>query len=207
MRRKLRNGKVARAGICPGAGEIAGALRQSRAAKSPLQGRASGARPKTAGAGALRHSRAPNGLFTTINDVLATLLLAIAHPSLESFKVSFTDEQHTQRTLPDIDSLADRMRVQLRSTNIPSTQSALLASSSSRSTRPKCLACRSPSHRVAECPTRAQHPPPGPCRSCKKKDHWSLDCKKALEDGKKPDTADSTVDSQHHVGCLATGLL
>ncbi|SDA02191.1 BZ3500_MvSof-1268-A1-R1_C035g00004 [Microbotryum saponariae] len=60
MRRKLRNGKGARAGICPGAGEIAGALRQSRAAKSPLQGRASGARPKTAGAGALRHSRAPN---------------------------------------------------------------------------------------------------------------------------------------------------
>ncbi|SCZ92395.1 BZ3501_MvSof-1269-A2-R1_Chr2-1g04372 [Microbotryum saponariae] len=144
---------------------------------------------------------------TTINDVLATLLLAIAHPSLESFKASFTDEQRTQRTLPDIDSLADRMRVQLRSTNIPSTQSALLASSSSRSTRLKCLACRSPSHRVAECPTRAQHPPPGPCRSCKKKDHWSLDCKKALEDGKKPDTADSTVDSQHHVGCLATGLL
>ncbi|SDA02236.1 BZ3501_MvSof-1269-A2-R1_C51g00277 [Microbotryum saponariae] len=122
----------------------------------------------------------------TINDVLATLLLAIAHPSLESFKASFTDEQRTQRTLPDIDSLADRMRVQLRSTNIPSTQSALLASSSSRSTRPKCLACRSPSHRVAECPTRAQHPPPGPCRSCKKKDHWSLDCKKALEDGKSP---------------------
>ncbi|SCZ99872.1 BZ3500_MvSof-1268-A1-R1_C105g00581 [Microbotryum saponariae] len=79
---------------------------------------------------------------------------------------------------PTFDSLADRMRVQLR-----------------------------PSHRVAECPTRAQHPPPGPCRSCKKKDHWSLDCKKALEDGKKPDTADSTVDSQHHVGCLATGLL
>ncbi|SCZ92808.1 BZ3500_MvSof-1268-A1-R1_C142g00756 [Microbotryum saponariae] len=38
MRRKLRNGKVARAGICPGAGEIAGALRQSRAAKSPLKG-------------------------------------------------------------------------------------------------------------------------------------------------------------------------
>ncbi|SCZ99666.1 BZ3500_MvSof-1268-A1-R1_Chr3-1g06205 [Microbotryum saponariae] len=131
---------------------------------------------------------------TTINDVLATLLLAIAHPSLESFKASFTDEQRTQRTLPDIDSLADRMRVQLRSTNIPSTQSALLASSSSRSTRLKCLACRSPSHRVAECPTRAQHPPPGPCRSCKKKDHC-------------PDTADSTVDSQHHVGCLATGLL
>ncbi|SCZ92890.1 BZ3500_MvSof-1268-A1-R1_C064g00311 [Microbotryum saponariae] len=87
---------------------------------------------------------------TTINDVLATLLLAIAHPSLESFKASFTDEQRTQRTLPDIDSLADRMRVQLRSTNIPSTQSALLASSSSRSTRLKCLACRSPSHRVAE---------------------------------------------------------
>ncbi|SCZ95557.1 BZ3500_MvSof-1268-A1-R1_C051g00203 [Microbotryum saponariae] len=69
--------------------------------------------------------------------------------------------------------------------------------------RTKCLACRSPSHRVAQCPTRAQHPPPGPCRSCKKKDHWSFDCKKALEDGKTPDTSDA----QHHVGCLATGLL
>ncbi|SDA01632.1 BZ3501_MvSof-1269-A2-R1_C71g00399 [Microbotryum saponariae] len=123
---------------------------------------------------------------TTINDVLATLLLAIAHPSLESFKATFTDEQRTQRTLPDIDSVADRMRVQLRSTNLSNDQSALLASSSPRSTRTKCLACRSPSHRVAQCPTRAQHPPPGPCRSCKKKDHWSFDCKKALEDGKTP---------------------
>ncbi|SCZ94112.1 BZ3500_MvSof-1268-A1-R1_C079g00423 [Microbotryum saponariae] len=140
---------------------------------------------------------------TTINDVLATLLLAIAHPSLESFKATFTDEQRTQRTLPDIDSVADRMRVQLRSTNLSNDQSALLASSSPRSTRTKCLACRSSSHRVAQCPTRAQHPPPGPCRSCKKKDHWSFDCKKALEDGKTPDTSDA----QHHVGCLATGLL
>ncbi|SCZ94916.1 BZ3500_MvSof-1268-A1-R1_C046g00150 [Microbotryum saponariae] len=70
MRRKLRNGKGARAGICPGAGEIAGALRQSRAAKSPLQGRASGARPKTAGAGALRHSRAPK-LGLVHSDVLS----------------------------------------------------------------------------------------------------------------------------------------
>ncbi|SCZ95389.1 BZ3500_MvSof-1268-A1-R1_Chr11-2g03481 [Microbotryum saponariae] len=104
---------------------------------------------------------------------------------------------------PDIDSVADRMRVQLRSTNLSNDQSALLASSSPRSTRTKCLACRSPSHRVAQCPTRAQHPPPGPCRSCKKKDHWSFDCKKALEDGKTPDTSDA----QHHVGCLATGLL
>ncbi|SGZ28036.1 BQ5605_C026g10258 [Microbotryum silenes-dioicae] len=143
---------------------------------------------------------------TTINDVLATLLLAIAHPSLESFKVSFTDEQRTQRSLPAINSLADRMRVQLRSTNVPSTQSALLALSSSRPTRPKCLACRSPSHRVAECPVRAKHPPLGPCRSCKQ-NHWSFNCKKALENGKKADTANSTADSQHHVGCLATGLL
>ncbi|SGY55118.1 BQ5605_C006g03971 [Microbotryum silenes-dioicae] len=170
---------------------------------------------------------------TTINNVLATLLLAIAHPSLESFKVSFTDEQRTQRSLPAIDSLADRMRVQLRSTNVPSTQSALLApgtlaqprgslaedsgratpllvdrilASSSRPTRPTCLACRSPSHRVAQCTVRAKHPPPGPCRSCKK-NHWSFDCKKALENSNRPDTADSTADSQHHVGCLATGLL
>ncbi|SGZ03740.1 BQ5605_C032g11017 [Microbotryum silenes-dioicae] len=143
---------------------------------------------------------------TTINDVLATLLLAITHPSLESFKASFTDEQRTQRSLPAIDSLADRMRVQLRSTNVPSTQSALLASSSSRPTRPKCLACHSPSHRVAECPVRAKHPPPGPCRSCKQ-NHWSFDCKKALENGKKADTANSTANSQHHVGCIATGLL
>ncbi|SGY15872.1 BQ5605_C012g06687 [Microbotryum silenes-dioicae] len=142
---------------------------------------------------------------TTINDVLATLLLAIAHPSLESFKASFTDEQRTQRALPAIDSLADRMRVQLRSTNVPSTTLALLASSS-RPTRPKCLACRSPLHRVAECPVRAKHPPPGPCRSCKQ-NHWSFDCKQALENGKKADTANSIADSQHHVGCIATGLL
>ncbi|SGZ03956.1 BQ5605_C032g11034 [Microbotryum silenes-dioicae] len=141
-----------------------------------------------------------------VDRILATLLLAIAHPSLESFKASFTDEQRTQRSLPAIDSLADRMRVQLRSTNVPSTQSALLASSLSRPTRPKCLACRSPSHRVAECPVRAKHPPPGPCRSCKQ-NHWSFDCKKALENGKKADTANSTADSQHHVGCIATGLL
>ncbi|SGY91570.1 BQ5605_C038g11681 [Microbotryum silenes-dioicae] len=130
----------------------------------------------------------------------------LTHPSLESFKVSFTDEQRTQRSLPAIDSLANRMRVQLRSTNVPSTQSALLASSSSRPTRPKCLACRSPSHRVAECPVRAKHPPPGPCRSCKQ-NHWSFDCEKALENSNTPDTADLTADSQHHVGCLATGLL
>ncbi|SGY53860.1 BQ5605_C006g03811 [Microbotryum silenes-dioicae] len=116
---------------------------------------------------------------TTINNVLATLLLLVAHPSLESFKVSFTNEQRTQQSLPDIDLLADRM----------------------------CLACCSPLHRVAECPTRTQHPPPGPCRSCKKKGHWSQDCKKTLEDSKTQDSADSTVDSQHHVGCLATGLL
>ncbi|SGY28692.1 BQ5605_C085g13002 [Microbotryum silenes-dioicae] len=118
----------------------------------------------------------------------------------------FTNEQRTQRALPAINSLADRMRVQLRSTNVPSTQLALLASSSSRPTRPKCLACRSPSHRVAECPVRAKHPPPGPCRSCKQ-NHWSFDCKKALENGKKADTANSTANSQHHVGCIATGLL
>ncbi|SGY77781.1 BQ5605_C005g03724 [Microbotryum silenes-dioicae] len=121
------------------------------------------------------------------------------------FKASFTDEQRTQRALPAIDSLADRMRVQLRSTNVPSTTSALLALSS-RPTRPKCLACRSPSHRVAECPVRAKHPPPGPCRSCKL-NHWSFDCKQALENGKKADTANSIADSQHHVGCIATGLL
>ncbi|SGY26761.1 BQ5605_C018g08775 [Microbotryum silenes-dioicae] len=138
---------------------------------------------------------------TNINDVLATLLLAIAHPSLESFKASFTTNSARNEVSPTCEFNSDR------STNIPGTQLALLASLSSRSTRPKCLACCSPSHRVAECPTRAQHPPPGPCRTCKKKDHWSLDCEKALEDGKKPNTADSTVDLPHHVGCLATGLL
>ncbi|SGZ30132.1 BQ5605_C117g13256 [Microbotryum silenes-dioicae] len=108
----------------------------------------------------------------------------------DSFKASFTNEQRTQRALPAIDSLADRMRVQLRSTNVPSTKSALLASSSCP-TRPKCLACRSPSHRVAECP----------------QNHWSFDCQQALENGKKADTANSIADSQHHVGCIATSLL
>ncbi|SCV67556.1 BQ2448_5167 [Microbotryum intermedium] len=147
---------------------------------------------------------------TTINDVLATLVLAIAHPSLESFKATFTDEQRTRRSLPDIDSLADRMRVQLRSTNLSNEQSALLASSSATPSHGHCLACRSPSHRVAQCPTRAQHPPLGPCRHCRQKDHWSIDCKKAPKDGQRSNNntdADSTVDSQHHVGFLVTGLL
>ncbi|SCZ97570.1 BZ3501_MvSof-1269-A2-R1_Chr1-2g01129 [Microbotryum saponariae] len=108
---------------------------------------------------------------TTINDVLATLLLAIAHPSLESFKASFTDEQRTQRTLPDIDSLPTPF---------------------------------APSRGV---PYEGATPAARTLSLLQEEDHWSLDCKKALEDGKKPDTADSTVDSQHHVGCLATGLL
>ncbi|SGZ07892.1 BQ5605_C030g10749 [Microbotryum silenes-dioicae] len=120
-------------------------------------------------------------------------------------RISGQEQGGVLRSRPAIDSLANRMRVQLWSTNVPSTTSALLASSS-RPTRPKCLACRSPSHRGAECPVRAKHPPPGPCRSCKQ-NHWSFDCKKALENSNRPDTADSTADSQHHVGCLATGLL
>ncbi|SCV67076.1 BQ2448_5722 [Microbotryum intermedium] len=147
---------------------------------------------------------------TTINDVLATLVLAIAHPSLESFKATFTDEQRTRRSLPDIDALADRMRVQLRSTNLSNEQLALLASlsatSSRGSSRPShnhCLACHSSSHRIAQCPTRAQHTPPGPCRHCRKKGHWSFDCKKSGNDA----PTDSNVESQHHVGFLVTGLL
>ncbi|SCV73495.1 BQ2448_7421 [Microbotryum intermedium] len=154
---------------------------------------------------------------TTINDVLATLVLAIAHPLLESFKATFTDEQRTRRSLPDIDALADRMRVQLRSTNLSNEQSALLASSSATSSRGSsrpshdhCLACRSSSHRIAQCPTRAQHTLPGPCRHCRKKGHWSFDCKKAPEVDKKSGNdapADSNVESQHHVGFLVTGLL
>ncbi|SCV71301.1 BQ2448_2889 [Microbotryum intermedium] len=154
---------------------------------------------------------------TTINDVLATLVLAIAHPSLESFKATFTNEQRTRRSLPDIDALADRMRVQLRSTNLSNEQSALLASlsatSSRGSSRPShddCLACCSSSHHIAQCPTRAQHMPPGPCRHCRKKGHWSFDCKKAPEVDKKSGNdapADSNVESQHHVGFLVTGLL
>ncbi|SDA01111.1 BZ3500_MvSof-1268-A1-R1_C085g00463 [Microbotryum saponariae] len=125
---------------------------------------------------------------------------SVAQEIIDTKRRSTTSLPHSSSRSP---TLADRMRVQLRSTNLSNDQSALLASSSPRSTRTKCLACRSPSHRVAQCPTRAQHPPPGPCRSCKKKDHWSFDCKKALEDGKTPDTSDA----QHHVGCLATGLL
>ncbi|SCV74556.1 BQ2448_7585 [Microbotryum intermedium] len=113
---------------------------------------------------------------TTINDVLAMLVLAIAHPSLESFKVMFTDEQQTRRSLPDIDALADRIS----------------------------------SHRIAQCPTRAQHTPPGPCCHCRKKGHWSFNCKKAPKVNKKSGNdapANSNVESQHHVGFLVTGLL
>ncbi|SCV69323.1 BQ2448_2343 [Microbotryum intermedium] len=154
---------------------------------------------------------------TTINDILATLVLVIAHPLLESFKATFTDEQQTRHSLPDIDALADHMRVQLRSTNLSNKQSALLALSSATSSRGSsrpshnhCLACHSSSHLIAQCPTRAQHMPPGPCRHCRKKGHWSFDCKKAPEVNKKSGNdapANSNVESQHHVGFLVTGLL
>ncbi|SDA01653.1 BZ3501_MvSof-1269-A2-R1_Chr8-2g09784 [Microbotryum saponariae] len=139
---------------------------------------------------------------TTINDVLATLL-SRSPTVLESFKATFTDEQRTQRTLPDIDSVADRMRVQLRSTNLSNDQSALLASSSPRSTRTKCLACRSSSHRVAQClqgPSIHRQARVAPAR---RRTTGLSTAKRLLRTGKTPDTSDA----QHHVGCLATGLL
>ncbi|SDA04192.1 BZ3500_MvSof-1268-A1-R1_C121g00659 [Microbotryum saponariae] len=144
------------------------------------------------------HARNDHRYETTINDVLATLLLAIAPPSLESFKATFTDEQRTQRTL--LNRFSGRRSSSTPVNELSNDQSALLPRR--RHVLPYQVPRLSqPFSPRRTSPTRAQHHRQA-VSSCKKKDHWSFDCKKALEDGKTPTPRCAT-----HVGCLATGLL
>ncbi|SGZ30860.1 BQ5605_C046g12247 [Microbotryum silenes-dioicae] len=46
---------------------------------------------------------------TSLNDVLATHVLAMVPSCLDSFRLTFTDEQQNQRDLPELTTLTDRM--------------------------------------------------------------------------------------------------
>ncbi|SDA08332.1 BZ3501_MvSof-1269-A2-R1_Chr8-1g09769 [Microbotryum saponariae] len=136
---------------------------------------------------------------TSLNDVLAMV------PScLDSFRLTFTDEQRNRRDLPELTTLTDRIRIQLRSAGLSTSHSAMLATSS------PCPACRAPGHRLRDCTSRAKHPPTGPCRRCHKKGHWALDCKNRGEQARSSDdTQDDTSSSaasQPNVGYFASCL-
>ncbi|SGY18595.1 BQ5605_C014g07409 [Microbotryum silenes-dioicae] len=122
---------------------------------------------------------------TSLNDVLATHILAMVPSCLDSFRLTFTDKQRAQRELPELTTLTDRIRVQLRSAGLSASHSAMLADA------PSCPACRAPGHRLRDCTSRAKHPPTGPCRRCQKRGHWALDCKNR---GQQTRTSDDTQD-------------
>ncbi|SGZ03881.1 BQ5605_C032g11027 [Microbotryum silenes-dioicae] len=141
---------------------------------------------------------------TLLNDVLATHVLAMVPSCLDSFRLTFTDEQRNRRDLPELTTLTDRIRIQLRSAGLSTSHSAMLATSS------PCPACRAPGHRLRDCTSRAKHPPTGPCRQCHKKGHWALDCKNRGEQARRSDdTQDDTSSSaalQPNVGYFASCL-
>ncbi|SGZ03915.1 BQ5605_C032g11030 [Microbotryum silenes-dioicae] len=142
---------------------------------------------------------------TSLNDVLATHVLAMVPSCLDSFRLTFTDEQRNQRDLPELTTLTDHIRVQLRSAGLSTSHSAMLATAS------PCPACRAPGHRLRDCTSRAQHPPTGPCRRCHKKGHWALDCKprgdqKRTGDDNQDNTPSSAA-QQPNVGYFASCLL
>ncbi|SGY55128.1 BQ5605_C006g03973 [Microbotryum silenes-dioicae] len=126
----------------------------------------------------------------SLNDVLATHVLAMVPSCLDSFRLTFTDEQRNRRDLPKLTTLTDRIRIQLRSAGLSTSHSAMLATTSS------CPACRAPGHRLRDCTSRAKHPPTGPCRRCHKKGHWAFDCKNRGEQTRSSDdTQDDTSSS------------
>ncbi|SDA04194.1 BZ3500_MvSof-1268-A1-R1_C121g00660 [Microbotryum saponariae] len=126
---------------------------------------------------------------TSLNDVLATHVLAMVPSCLDSFRLTFTDEQRNRRDLPNSRRLRDRIRIQLRSAGLSTSHSAMLATSS------PCPACRAP---VTACAT-ALH-----------KGHWALDCKNRGEQARSSDdTQDDTSSSaasQPNVGYFASCL-
>ncbi|SDA03650.1 BZ3500_MvSof-1268-A1-R1_C137g00739 [Microbotryum saponariae] len=126
---------------------------------------------------------------TSLNDVLATHVLAMVPSCLDSFRLTFTDEQRNRRDLPELTTLTDRIRIQLRSAGLSTSHSAMLATSS------PCPACRAPGHRLRDCTSRAKHPPTGPCRRCHKKGHWALDCKNGVNRHVAATTPRTTLDS------------
>ncbi|SGY91432.1 BQ5605_C038g11666 [Microbotryum silenes-dioicae] len=136
---------------------------------------------------------------TLLNDVLAMV------PScLDSFRLTFTDEQRNQCDLPELTTLTDHIRIQLCSAGLSSSHLAMLAIAS------PCPACCAPGHRLHDCTSRAKHPPTGPCHRCHKKGHWALDCK---HQGEQKHTGDDNQDDmslpaapQPNIGYFASCL-
>ncbi|SGY38329.1 BQ5605_C003g01999 [Microbotryum silenes-dioicae] len=141
---------------------------------------------------------------TSLNDVLATHVLAMVPSCLDSFRLTFTDEQRNQRDLPELTTLTDRIRIQLRSAGLSTSHSAMIATTS------PCPACHAPGHRLRDCTSRAQYPPAGPCRRCNNKGHWALDCKPRGGQQRTGDDNQSGMPSsavhQPNVGYFASGL-
>ncbi|SDA06521.1 BZ3501_MvSof-1269-A2-R1_Chr4-2g06567 [Microbotryum saponariae] len=111
---------------------------------------------------------------TSLNDVLATHVLAMVPSCLDSFRLTFTDEQRNRRDLPELTTLTDRIRIQLPPL-------------------PRLPRSRSPPARLH---FTCEAPATGPCRRCHKKGHWALDCKNRGEQARSSDdTQDDTSSS------------
>ncbi|SCZ99833.1 BZ3500_MvSof-1268-A1-R1_C101g00559 [Microbotryum saponariae] len=140
---------------------------------------------------------------TSLNDVLATHVLAMVPSCLDSFRLTFTDEQRNRRDLPELTTLTDRIRIQLRSAGLSTSHSAMLATIP----LPRLPRSRSPPARLH---FTCEAPPTGPCRRCHKKGHWALDCKNRGEQARSSDdTQDDTSSSaasQPNVGYFASCL-
>ncbi|SCZ87235.1 BZ3500_MvSof-1268-A1-R1_C155g00803 [Microbotryum saponariae] len=124
---------------------------------------------------------------TSLNDVLATHVLAMRN----------------RRDLPELTTLTDRIRIQLRSAGLSTSHSPCLPPAPPAP--PAALpvtACRL--HFTCEAPAT------GPCRRCHKKGHWALDCKNRGEQARSSDdTQDDTSSSaasQPNVGYFASCL-
>ncbi|SCZ92792.1 BZ3500_MvSof-1268-A1-R1_C147g00782 [Microbotryum saponariae] len=108
---------------------------------------------------------------------------------LDSFRLTFTDEQRNRRDLPELTTLTDRIRIQLRSAGLSTSHSAMLATSS-------------------PCPPAAL--PVTACATALHKGHWALDCKNRGEQARSSDdTQDDTSSSaasQPNVGYFASCL-
>ncbi|SCZ92794.1 BZ3500_MvSof-1268-A1-R1_C144g00764 [Microbotryum saponariae] len=109
-----------------------------------------------------------------------------------------------RRDLPELTTLTDRIRIQLRSAGLSTRIRPCLPPA------PPAPPARAPGHRLRDCTSRAKHPPTGPCRRCHKKGHWALDCKNRGEQARSSDdTQDDTSSSaasQPNVGYFASCL-
>ncbi|SGY70330.1 BQ5605_C004g03140 [Microbotryum silenes-dioicae] len=64
---------------------------------------------------------------TSLNDVLATHVLAMVPSCLDSFRLTFTDEQRNRRDLPKLTTLTDRICIQLCLAGLSTSHSAMNA--------------------------------------------------------------------------------